>query len=187
MVDAINLAGTRDSVKFDDGDERRNGDLSLRPRNSEILVRSDADSPYRAGLVLDRPAEGLMIPAVSATSLNADSVAELSDAPDLWHALWLARQEIMFLEGRRLADLGIKLPMMLREIDQNPEIDPGDPGTEVAMPSWIPLNPLYAMDVYSPLELYDSDDLDAQLVEMHVTIGVDMNRVLVENNASPFR
>jgi len=187
LVDAINLAGTRDSVKFDDGDERRNGDLSLRPRSSEILVRSDADSPYRAGLVLDRPAEGLMIPAVSATSLDADSVADLSDASDLWHALWLARQEIMFLEGRRLADLGIKLPMMLREIDQNPEIDPGDPGTEVAMPSWIPLNPLYAMDVYSPLELYDSDDLDAQLVEMHVTIGVDMNRVLVENNASPFR
>lgn len=187
LVEAISLAGTRGTVKFDDGDERRNGNLSLRPRNSEILVRSDADSPYRAGLVLDRPAEGLTIPAVSATSLDADSVAELADAPELWHALWLARQEIMFLEGRRLADLGIKLPMMLREIDQNPEINPGDPGTVVAMPSWIPLNPLYAMDVYSPLELYDGDDADAQLVEMHVTIGVDMNRVLVENDASPFR
>lgn len=187
LVDAINMAGTRGTTEFDDNDERRNGDLSLRPRDSEILIRSDADSPYRAGLVLDRPAEGLETPTVSATSLDADSVAELSDAPDLWHALWLARQEMMFLEGRRLADLGIKLPIMLREIDQNPEINAGDPGTETMMPSWVPLTPLYAMDVYSPMELYDGEDLNAELLEMRVTIGVDMNRVLVENDASPFR
>lgn len=187
LVDAINTAGARGTTEFDDNDERRNADLTFRPRSSEILVRSDADSPYRAGLVLDRPAEGLMVPTVSATSLDADSVAGLSDAPDLWHALWLARQEMLFLEGRRLADLGIKLPMMLREIDQNPEINTGDPGTETMVPSWIPLTPLYAMDLYSPKELYDSRDLDAQLVETRVTIGVDMNRVLVENDASPFR
>lgn len=187
LVDAINVAGGRSTTKFDDNDERRNNDLSLRPRNSEILIRSDANSPYRAGLVLDRPAKGLVVPTVSATSLDADSVAELSDAPELWHALWLARQEMMFLEGRRLADLGIKLPIMLREIDQSPEISPGDPGTEVVVPSWVPLNPLYAMDIYSPVELYDGEDLDAELIEMRVTIGVDMNRVLVENDASPFR
>ena len=187
LVDAINTAGARGTKEFDDNDERRNADLSFRPRSSVILVRSDADSPYRAGLVLDRPAEGIAVPTVSATSLDADSVAGLSDAPDLWHALWLARQEMMFLEGRRLADLGIKLPMMLREIDQNPEINAGDPGTETMVPSWVPLTPLYAMDIYSPKELYDSRDLDAQLVEMRVTMGVDMNRVLVENDASPFR
>lgn len=187
LVDAINLAETRGTVKFDDTDERRNGDLTLRPRSSEILIRADANSPYRAGLVFDRPAEAVVVPVVSATSLDPDSVADLTDASELWHALWLARQEIMFLEGRRLADLGIKLPMMLREIDQNPEINPGDPGTEATMPSWIPLDPLYAMDLYSPLVLYDGNELDAELVEMHVTMGVDMNRVLVENDASPFR
>lgn len=187
LAAAIRLAETRDTVEFDDTDERRNKDLSLRPRNSEIMIRADADSPFRAGLVLDRPAKDLEIPAVSGTSLDADSVAALDDANELWHALWLARQEILLLEGRRLADLGIKLPMMLREIDQNGNINEGDPGTTVEVPSWVPLNPRYAIDIYSPVELYDGDGADAELLSTEVTMGVDMNRILTENRASPFQ
>ena len=186
LAGAIRLAGTRGTVTFDDIDERRNGDLSLRPRNSEIVVRADAASPYRAGLVLDRPSDGLAIPHVSGTSLDADSVSALSGTSELWHALWLARQEILFLEGRRLADLGIKLPMMLREIDQNPNISEGGPGTLPVVPGFIPGSPRYAMDLYSPVELYDGDGPDASLLQTTVTIGVDMNRVLTVNNASPF-
>ena len=186
LASAINLAGTRDMVSFDDIDERRNADLSLRPRSKEILIRADADSPFRAGLVLDRPSDGLMIPSVSGTSLDPDSIAGLSDASQLWHALWLARQEILLLEGRRLADLGIKLPMMLREIDQNDNINEGDPGTTPIVPGYIPQNPRYAMDIYTPLELYDGVDPGVPLIETMVTIHVDMNKVLVANNASPF-
>ena len=186
LARAIRLAASRGTVTFDDIDERRNGDLSLRPRNSEILVRADAASPYRAGLVLDRPGDGLKIPNVSATSLDADSVVALSGQSDLWHALWLARQEILFLEGRRLSDLGIKLPMMLREIDQNPNISEGGPGTLPVVPGFIPGAPRYAMDLYSPVELYDGDGPDASLLHTMVTVGVDMNRVLANNNASPF-
>ena len=186
LASAIRLAGTRATVSFHDTDERRNADLSLRPRDSGILVRADAESPYRAGLVLGRPGDGLMIPSVSGTSLDADSVTALPDASDLWHSLWLARQEILLLEGRRLADLGIKLPMMLREIDQNPNISEGGPGTVPVVPGYIPTAPRYAMDIYSPVELYDGDGPDAALLQTMVTIGVDMNRVLVQNNASPF-
>ena len=185
---AIDLAATRDMVTFDDSDERRNADLSFRPRNSEIVIRADADSPFRSGLVLDRPADDLEIPAVSGTSLDADSVAALDDADELWHALWLARQEIMLLEGRRLADLQIKLPMMLREIDQNDNISQGDQGTEVAHPAWLPVDPRYAMDIYTPMKsLYTSDEADAELTTTEVTLNVDMNRVLTENRASPFQ
>ncbi len=186
LANAIELAGTRGTVSFDDIDERRNADLSLRPRDSEILVRADANSPYRAGLVLDRPGDGLTIPAISGTSLDADSVTALTETSDLWHSLWLARQEILFLEGRRLADLGIKLPMMLREIDQNPNISEGGPGTVPVVPGFVPVAPRYAMDIYSPVELYDGDGPDAPLLQTMVTIGVDMNRVLAQNNASPF-
>ncbi len=186
LASAINTAKSRGTVEFDDIDERRNADLSLRPRNSEIMIRADADSPYRAGLVLDRPSEGLRIPNISATSLDADSVAALGSASELWHSLWLARQEMLFLEGRRLADLGIRLPMMLREIDQNDNINEGDPGTMAIVPQYIPRSPRYAMDVYTPLELYDGDGANAPLLETQVTITVDMNRVLVVNNASPF-
>ena len=186
LANAITLAGTRGMVSFDDIDERRNADLSLRPRSKEILIRADADSPYRAGLVLDRPSDDLMIPNVSGTSLDADSISGLTDANELWHALWLARQEIMLLEGRRLADLGIKLPMMLREIDQNDGINEGDPGTTPVVPGYIPQNPRYAMDIYTPLALYDGVDPGVPLIETQVTIHVDMNKVLVANNASPF-
>lgn len=187
LVNAIDMAGTRGTVSFDDIDERRNADLSLRPRSSEIMIRADSDSPYRAGLVKDRPAEGLEVPSVSATSLDADSVAGLESAEELWHALWLARQEIMLLEGRRLADLGIKLPMMRREIDQNTNINEGDPGTVAVVPGYIPQTPRYAMDIYSPVEIYDGTGPDAQLLVTEVTMHVDMNRVLVRNNASPFQ
>lgn len=187
LANAVNMAGTRGTVSFDDIDERRNADLSLRPRSAEIAIRADADSPYRAGLVKDRPAEGLTVPTVSATSLDADSVAGLQSAEELWHALWLARQEIMLLEGRRLADLGIRLPMMRREIDQNPNIGDGDPGTVAIVPAYVPQTPRYAMDIYAPVEIYDGTGPDALLLVTEVTMHVDMNRVLVRNNASPFR
>ena len=185
LAAAISLAGSRGMVSFDDIDERRNADLSLRPRSAEIMIRADADSPYRAGLVLNRPAD-VEIPNVSGTSLNADSVAALTNSAELWHALWLARQEILFLEGRRLADLGIKLPMMLREIDQNENINEGDPGTVAIVPGYIPRTPRYAMDTYAPYGVYDGDGPDAPLLETHITMDFDMNKVLVANNASPF-
>jgi hypothetical protein len=50
------------------------------------------------------------------------------DEEALLHALHLARQEILFLEGRRMSDLGIRIPIMLREIDQNDNMNEGDPG-----------------------------------------------------------
>ena len=42
------------------------------------------------------------------------------------------------------------------------------------------------MDIYTPLALYYGVDPGAPLIETHVTIHVDMNRVLVANDASPF-
>ena len=187
LANAIRMAKTRGTVSFDDADERRNADLSIRPRDSEIMIRADSSSPYRAGLVVDRPADGLDVPQTSETSLDADSITGLATADELWHALWLARQEIMLLEGRRLGDLGIRLPVMKREIDLNPNIDAGDPGTAVVVPAYIPRTPRYAMDIYAPVKLYEGTGLDAELLETEVTMTVDMNRVLVDNRVSPLR
>lgn len=187
LADAVRLAARRGKVAFDEKDERRNADRSLRPRSAEIVVRADDRSPYRAGLVVGRPAQDLQVPNVSATSLDADSIARLSSSSDLWHALWLARQEILFLEGRRLADLGIKLPMMRREIDQNARIEPGGPGTTATTPPWLPTSPRHAMDAYLPKILYDGNGRDAGLLETEVTILFDMNRLLAENAGSFFR
>ncbi|MGD2123834.1 MAG: hypothetical protein PVJ76_18940 [Gemmatimonadota bacterium] len=187
LGDAIRLAKSRPTIEWIDDDARSNADLSIRPRDSEILVRADADSPYRAGLVQDRFGGTTTQYVVSGTSLNADSVEALpSGDPDaIWHSLWLARQEILFLEGRRMADLGIRLPMMRREIDQNPNLtyDPSNPGPGEApvVPSYIP--PFGSYDLFTPASPYD---VDGNLLTTEVTMQYDMNKILVQNNVSPF-
>ena len=177
---AIELALSRGTTSFDDGDPRLNADLSIRPRDASIEVRADASSPYRAGLVLTRPGN-VDQPTVSGTSLDADSVAALGTEDELWHAFHLARQEILFLEGRRMSDLGIRLPMMVTEIDANPNIDVGDPGTTVVVPSYLP--PEDGMDLYSPASPYDDDE---NLVTTQITIDFDVNSILATNRVSPF-
>ncbi len=182
LGDAIRLAQSRPTEAFIDDDPRSHADLSTRPRDSEILVRADADSPYRAGLIQDRFGATTTQYVISGTSLDADSVEALplADTDAIWHALHLARQEILFLEGRRMADLGIRLPIMRREIDQNANITVGDPGTESFVPSWIP--PFSEMDVYSPISPYT----DGVLTTTEVTIQYDMNKILTQNQVSPF-
>lgn len=184
LVDAIELALSRGTAAFDDTDPRANEDLSIRPRDAVIRIRADEDSPFREGLVLDRPGD-LQVPTISGTSLDPDSVATLT-GDDLLHAFHLARQEILFLEGRRMADLGIKLPMMLREIETNPNIAEGDPGTEVVVPAWIPTGD--DMDLFDPKTLYEGDAFDEEqtLIGEETTILVDMNRLLVANRPTVF-
>ncbi len=180
LSDAISLALSRGTESFSDDDPRLNEDLSIRPRDAAIMIRADASSPFRAGLVLTRPG-GTTQYVLSGTSLDADSVAALTGADELWHALHLARQEILFLEGRRMSDLGIRLPVMLREIDANESITEGGPGTTPVVPAYIPASDF--IDLYSPKSPYDGDE---NLVETEITIQVDMNKVLTENRVSPF-
>jgi hypothetical protein len=175
MIAAINLALSRPVVSFDDQDQRLDNELNIRPRNAEIMIADDPQSPFRAGLVKARPGV-IDVPVISGTSVTADQVNGAGSSEDLTRLLYLLRQEIMFLEGRRLHDLGIRLPIMLREIEQNPNINDGDTGTQVSVPGYIP--PRNEMDLYSPLVLYDSGELDANLVETQVMMLHDMNKIL---------
>ncbi len=183
LADAIRLAKSRGTVSWVDDDARNNSDLSIRPRDSSILVRADASSPYRAGLVQDRFGAMTTQYVISGTSLDADSVEALpnTDPSAIWHTLWLARQEVLFLEGRRMADLGIRLPMRKREYEQNPNINDGDLGTVVLVPSYIPSG--RNMDLYEPASPYDAGGV---LTTNQITIDYDMNKIMVENNVSPF-
>ena len=170
MIDIIDLAATRARSAFEDGDPRLDNDLNIRPRSSQIMIQDDANSPFRAGLVLDRPGT-VNTPVISATSITADDVNNAADGTALIRLFYLLRQEILFLEGRRLHDLGIRLPMMLREIDTNPTINEGDFGTQVIVPGYIP--PSNELD----LVLYDGDE---NLIATEVTILHDMNKILAE-------
>ncbi len=183
LADAIRTAQARPLLTFTDTDQRLNSDLTIRPRSSTIEVRADAESPWRGGLILDRPNRPIEFSAISGTSLNPDSIGAipLGETEALWHALHLARQEILMLEGRRMSDLGIRLPMMLREIDANPNLSEGDVGTVVIVPSYIP--PQNRMDLFSPASPYDAGGV---LQTTQVTILHDLNRVLARNRVTPF-
>ena len=184
LVDALNLALSRPATEFFDGDPRLNADLTIRPRDANFEIRADADAPYVPGLVLERPGSTVQA-TISGTSLDPADVQAMTSLDELWHALHLARQEILFLEGRRMSDLGIRLPVMQREVDQNPTLSMGDPATQPVVPSYIP--PLNQMDLYTPLVLYEEvgEGVVNQL-ETQVTMTVDMNRVLTENQVTPF-
>ncbi len=179
---AIEVAQARTRLAFTDNDPRLNEDLTPRPHDGSITVRADPSSPYRAGLVLTRPGS-VNTPIVSGTSLVADSIRAIAVAQteSLLHALFLARQEILFLEGRRMTDLGIRLPVTLEEIETNPNISQGGPGTSVTVPSYIP--PEDQMDLYDPASPYDAG---GNLTTTQITQRFDLNRILAQNKVSPF-
>lgn len=180
---AIEAAQARPAVAFDDDDQRLNEDLTERPHDASILIQADGSSPFRAGLVLTRPGT-VNTPTVAATSLVADSIRMIpdTDQESLLHALHLARQEMLLLEGRRMTDLGIRLPMTGEEINTNPNIDFGDIGTGNAfVPSYVPPND--EMDLFSPASPYDAMGV---LVTTQITGMFDMNRLLAQNRVSPF-
>jgi tetratricopeptide (TPR) repeat protein len=181
----INDLGNPNTVRsmgtVDDPDGRGNPDLTIRPATSTIEVRADPTSPFRTGLVLDRPGT-INVPTISGTSLTAADLAGATDE-ELRHSLWLARQEILFEEGQRLADLGVRLPVMQREIDANPSINSGDPATEVQVPAYIPRN---MIDEFSPRSPYVDPTAGGPLATTQITIEVDMNLILAQQSVSKF-
>ena len=182
LAAAVEIASTRPTREFNDPDLRLNLDVSVRPRDSEILVRADPESPLRAGLIQDRPGP-VTVHYISGTSLDADSLAALTDPGDIRHALWLARQEVLYLEGRRLHDLGVRLPVAARDIDPSPAIDWGDPVTEPQVPTYIEQG---LMTQYTPRSPYRDPSAGGELATNEITIAVDMNRVLAEERVSAF-
>jgi tetratricopeptide (TPR) repeat protein len=185
IAQAVALAKTRPMVSFQDNDLRKNQDLTIRPRDVTFLVRAAPDRPFRAGLVLGRPGV-VRISPVSNTSLDADSIRTLTDRTELIHTLFLARQEIQFLEGRRMSDLGIRLPISQREIDASDAIDDASPGTKVVVPGYVPRNG--QMDIFTPAAPYTDAKKGENPSTQFITIQVDMNLRLAENfnQASPF-
>jgi len=170
---AIGVAADRDSIAFDDGDERLDNNLNVRPDTSAIDIRFEPGAPPVSGLVLDRPGT-VTTPAVSGTHVTSSQV-DAASGTDLTRLLYLLRQELLLLEGHRLHDLGIRLPMMLREIEANPTVSADDPGTEARVPDWIPDGK--EMDEYTPSVIYDDS---GTLTTTEVAMLHDMNRVLAE-------
>ncbi|MBN1301857.1 MAG: hypothetical protein JW995_11640 [Melioribacteraceae bacterium] len=170
LNDLIVLVDSRQVYTFSDNDPRRN-----RPSNPDYIVKADASAPGKPGLILAREDQEIAVSPVSGTSLTNADIDAMTTPEELYYALYLLRQEVFFAEGRRMSDLGIRLPVMQRQIDANPNINIGDYGTEIYVPAYIP----------------QSDEMDQFTVDETngiVTILHDMNRVLVQNInvVSPF-
>jgi hypothetical protein len=169
MKNAITVAKARATSTYNDKDTR-----SGRPNDPAILIKSDANEPAIAGLIQKRGGSSIVtVYAVSGTSVTTAMVDTLSSVAAHFRTLYLLRQEIFFLEGRRMSDLGIRLPVTQRQIDGNKNITPGSPGTTVVVPDYIPA----------------SDEMRRYTTAGNtVTILWDMNKVLAANRSrvSPF-
>ncbi|HPN36938.1 MAG TPA: hypothetical protein PL041_00955 [Melioribacteraceae bacterium] len=170
LIDAINLALSRPKENFKDRDPRND-----RPNDNDCIVKADANSIGINGLIKKRNNSFVEIATISNTSVTADQVNSAITSTDLYKLLYLIRQEIFFSEGRRMSDLGIRLPVMQTQIDANPSINPGEYGTSVYVPAFIPTG--YGLDEFT----YDS-------ATKVVTITYDMNKLISQNInlVSPF-
>ncbi|HTY37664.1 MAG TPA: hypothetical protein VMH23_11160 [Bacteroidota bacterium] len=169
MKSAITTARSRPTTTYNDKDTRPG-----HPNDPTFLVKSDANEPAIAGLIQKRGGASIVtVYSTSGTSVTTAMVDTLSSVYSHFRTLYLLRQEIFFLEGRRMIDLGIRLPVSQRQIDGNPNITPGSPGTTVVVPDYIP-----ASDEMRRFTTAGST----------VTILWDMNKVLAANRSrvSPF-
>lgn len=166
MALAKSTAGGRTTSTFTDIDPRTG-----RPNDDAITVQASASAPAVPNLVRRRSGSSVPQKAFSNTSVDSAAINALTTGEEHLRMLHLLRQEIFFGEGRRMSDLGIRLPIIQREIETSPTISPGDPGTTSTVPSYIPAG--------SGLDAFTT----AGTV---VTITNDMNQVLAVNRIARF-
>ncbi len=173
LRELLGLVASRPTALIDDRGQLRGrqGGTWIYPNASSILVAASPDEEPRAGLVLDR-GEGLIeVPTVSGTSVTEAMLDAATDEATLLELLYLMRQEIFVLEGRRMSDLGIRFPVALQEAETNPNVELGSPYLKAQLPAFIPLD--------RELDAFTYTDGDAVAVIHH-----NMNRILVENRGS---
>ncbi len=175
MVSAVTVARARATVTtYRDPDPRTN-----RPNDPALKVKAGPNAPALSGLIQRRGGTGgtlVTVYPVSGTSVTAADINALTTANALYKMLYLLRQEIFFLEGRRMSDLGIRLPVSIRQIQTNTNVADGGPGTVAAVPAYIP-------NAGNDLDRFTTDAATAT-----VTIATDMNQLIADNinSVSPF-
>jgi len=174
LVDLLGLVAQRPRENVDDRSQRRGrlGGTWIYPNSANVQVQASPSAPPRSGLVLTRSGGPVSIPVVSGTSVTQAMLDGATTEAELLYLLYLMRQEIFVLEGRRMTDLGIRYPTALDEALTNPNVDQGSPALQAVLPPWIPLN--YGLDGFTYA------DGDTLAVILH-----DMNRRIVENRSRP--
>ncbi len=151
-------------------EQRDNGGYKRYPNSAAFKVAASPTDTLRSGLILDRQAPNLIdIPYISGTSVTQPMIDRCDGQDDLLRLLYLMRQEIFFGEGRRAADLGLRLPVCEVEAANTPS----EGYTQAQIPPFIPLN----------------QDMDAFTIDDEaktVVIKYDMNKVIVDNKNTEY-
>lgn len=145
---------------------RYNGGLKSFPNEPDLLVQASPNDSLRAGLIIDRrPPFLISVPYISGTSVTEAMIDGLTDHDSALELVYLMRQEVFFAEGRRVADLGIRLPLC--EVEAANQSNP-QAYTEAWIPSFVPQN-------------YGLDDFTMDAAARTVTIRYNMNRIIAEH------
>ena len=148
---------------------RYNGGLRAFPNDPEYRVQASPSDSLRSGLIIDRrPPCLIAIPYISGTSVTQAMIDGLDNHDSALELVYLMRQEIFFAEGRRPADLGIRLPVC--EVEAASARNAAA-YTEAFIPQFVPLN-------------YGLDDFSVDDEAKTVTITHNMNHVIVANARS---
>ncbi|MDD7461434.1 MAG: hypothetical protein PUK67_02985 [Prevotellaceae bacterium] len=171
MRELLRLVNNR-PVQYNINDQlegRFNGGFKKYPDSSDYRVAASSKDSYRSGLVLNRKAPHLIsIPYISGTSVTAEMINQTTGIDALLELTYLLRQEIFFAEGRRMTDLGIRLPVSEVEAKRTAS---AQAYTAAHIPGFIPMG--QGMDAFVI-------DEEAKTV----TIQYNMNKIIVQHRQS---
>jgi hypothetical protein len=169
----LTLVQSRTVEQVDDRIQLRGraGGKTVYPNTSDTKVAFAPGGPLLSGYVLTRSPGKISVPTVSGTSVTSARIDSISTVDDGLYVLYLMRQEIFIGEGRRMADLGMRMPVAQTEVLANSNATDGADYTKPSIPSFIPL--AFGMDLFT----YDSTAKTA-------VMAYDMNAVLVKNKTS---
>ena len=150
-------------------EKRDNGVYKVYPNDPSLRVRASADDSLRSALIIDRQAPALItVPYISGTSVTPAMIAQTDSHDAMLELIYLMRQEIFICEGRRVTDLGIRLPVC--EVEAAHASNAAG-YTTARIPEFIPLG--QEMDAFTVDETTKT-----------VTIKHNMNRVIVSHRTS---
>ena len=153
-----------------DGGTNANVGIPAYPLDSAYVVFSSPNAPNaRPGLIEDRPGE-VRVPTVSGTSVSPAMVQAATTVDELLELLYLMRQEVFMAEGRRVVDLGIKLPVAENEFTGNDNVDADNLAPQVP--------------TFYPAEDYAFDQFVIDTVTQQITIQYDLNEIMVANKTA---
>lgn len=187
LSDLVGLVADRGTDEFDETTEGRIGrdGNPQRPNTSDFIVAPEPEADFIEGLVLDRTAV-TPVPRISGTSVTVDLLDLITtDDIEALRIVYLMRQEIFFLEGRRLFDLGVRFPISENELLNNPNATTDH--IVPVIPSHIP-EPYSSMNTFDVNYALDDDgDINNQEFEDYeVTIHHDMNRIIATERGNRF-